>query len=208
MCVDHGSGYQPQVSTPAPDSSTPQAPLVPLVERVERTESLDPVADRIEPLASLTVSSPGLKSLLRGDWLGHAVHPLLTDFAIGAWTCTSLLDLVGGPQSRPAAKRLLTFGLVAAVPTAVTGAAEWTSTSGANRRVGVVHAVANVSAFGLYGASLVARQRGSHWRGVGLGLLGGATAAVGGYLGAHLSIARKVGSRDPTFQPSDQGLIP
>jgi hypothetical protein len=207
MCVDHGSGYQPQMSSPAPDS-TPQSPLVPLVERVERTESLDSVADGIDPLARLTVSSPGLKSLLRGDWLGHAVHPLLTDFSIGAWTCTSLLDLVGGPQSRPAAKRLLTVGLVAALPTAVTGAAEWTITTGANRRVGVVHAAANMSAFGLYGASLVARQRGNHWRGVGLGLLGGVTAAVGGYLGAHLSIARKVGSRDPAFQPSDQSLIP
>lgn len=204
MCVDPGSGYQPRMSNSEPDT-TPQSPLVPLVERLETTESLDPLADGIEPLARLTVSSPGLKNLLRGDWLGHAVHPLLTDFPIGAWTCTSLLDLVGGPQSRPAAKRLLTFGLAAALPTVVTGAAEWTTTTGANRRVGVVHAAANMSAFGLYGASLVARQRGSHWRGVGLGLLGGVTAAVGGYLGAHLSIARKVGSRDPAFQSSDQG---
>ena len=179
-----------------------QSPFVPVVERIEEAESLDPVASGITPVARLTESSPRLKNLLRGDWLGHAVHPILTDLPLGAWTCTSLLDLVGGAQSRPAATRLLTIGLVAAVPTAVTGAAEWMTTSGGDRRVGVVHAAANVSALGLYGASLVARHRGRHWRGVGLGLLGGLTSAVGGYLGGHLAIARNVGSRDGAFEPA------
>ena len=151
------------------------------------------------------MSSPLLRALLRGDWLGHAVHPLLTDVPIGAWACTSLIDLVGGRQSRPAATRLLALGLAAAIPTAVTGAAEWVTTTGANRRVGVVHGVINLSAFGLYFASLVARRHGRHWRGVGLGLLGGTTATVGGYLGGHLAIARKVGSSDPAFQPATTG---
>ena len=182
--------------------TTAQSPLVPIVERIEESESLDPLVSGITPVARLTESSPRLKNLLRGDWLGHAVHPILTDLPLGAWTCTSLLDLVGGAQSRTAANRLLTIGLVAAVPTAVTGAAEWMTTSGGNRRVGVVHAAANVSALGMYGASLVARRHGRHWRGVGLGLLGGLTSAVGGYLGGHLAVARKVGSRDAAFEPS------
>jgi uncharacterized membrane protein len=200
-CAGDGSGYKPGMSNSEPQT-TPQSPLVPLVERLERSESIDPVASGVTPIASLTVSSPRLKNLLRGDWLGHAVHPLLTDVPIGAWTCTSLLDLVGGRRARPAANRLLTFGLAAAMPTALTGAAEWVTTTGGSRRVGVVHAIANLSAFGLYGASLVARRRGRHWRGVGLGLLGGATASIGGYLGGHLSIARKVGSRDTAFERS------
>jgi uncharacterized membrane protein len=186
------------MSNSDPDA-TPQSPFVPLVEQLERSESLDPIADGVAPIARLTVSSPLPKRLLRGDWLGHAVHPPLTDIPIGAWTCTNLLDLVGGRNARPAANRLLALGLAAAIPTALTGAAEWVTTTGPDRRVGLVHALANLSAFGLYGASLVARRRGRHWRGVGLGLLGGISAGVGGYLGGHLTIARKVGSRDAAF---------
>jgi hypothetical protein len=174
--------------------------LVPLVRRVESAPTLDAVADRLTPLAEPTVSSDRVRGWLRGEWLGHAVHPLLTDLPIGAWTSTNLLDLFGGHRSRPAAEGLLAFGLAAATPTAVTGAAEWVATTGKRRRVGAAHAVLNLTAFGLYGASFVLRRRGRHRLGVGLGLLGAATATVGGYLGGHLTIARDVGTKDPAFE--------
>src|SRR5215472_1755611 len=35
------------------------------------------------------------KLFLNGTWLGHPLHPLLTDVPIGAWTATILLDLAG-----------------------------------------------------------------------------------------------------------------
>jgi uncharacterized membrane protein len=192
------------MSRPAKQATTapgaePRSPLVPIVQRVESAATLDAVADRLTPLAAPTVSSDRVRGWLRGDWLGHAVHPLLTDLPIGAWTSTNLLDLFGGRRSRPAAEALLVFGLATATPTAVTGAAEWLATTGGRRRVGVVHALCNLTAFGLYGASFVMRRRGRHRMGVGLGLLGGATASVGGYLGGHLTVARDVGTRDPAF---------
>jgi uncharacterized membrane protein len=177
----------------------PRSPIVPLVHQFEQAKLLDSVADRLDPLASPTTAWPRLYRLLRGDWLGHAVHPLLTDFPLGAWTCTSLLDLFGGHRARPAAKGLLAFGLFAAVPTAITGAAEWITTTDESRRLGAAHAVINLTAFALYGTSLAARLRERHARGVCLGLLGGLTATVGGYFGGHLSIAKKVGTSDPTF---------
>jgi hypothetical protein len=85
------------------------------------------------------------------------------------------------------------------VPTAVTGAAEYADTSGVDRRTGVVHASANSAALLCYTASWLARRRGRHVRGAALALVGGMALGVGGYLGGHLSVARKVGSRVPEF---------
>jgi hypothetical protein len=186
----------PQSQDAAP---TPRSPIVPMVQRLESAKSLDSIANWSAPIARPTVSSRRLRGLLRGDWLGHAAHPVMTDFPLGAWMCTSVLDLCGGHSSRPAAERLLAFGLISAIPTALTGAADWTTTTTGSRRVGIVHAFTNLTAYGLYGASFVSRRRGRHLAGVGLGLLGGLTATVGGYLGGHLAIARNVGTSDPAF---------
>ena len=44
---------------------------------------------------------PGpLKDAASGTWMGHALHPLLTDVVIGCWTSASLLDLFGGQRLR------------------------------------------------------------------------------------------------------------
>jgi uncharacterized membrane protein len=189
------------MKTPArperPDRAT--NPFVSVIEHVEANGSLDTLADRLTPLVQPFVSSSRLRGVLRGRWLGHALHPLLTDFPLGAWTCTSLLDLFGGRRSRPAAEGLLAFGLATAVPTVLTGAAEWTLTSGRERRVGVVHAGINTAALSLYTASLITRRRHHHTLAVGLGVAGGITATIGGYFGGHLTLARKVGTADPTF---------
>jgi uncharacterized membrane protein len=121
----------------------------------------------------------------------------MTDFPLGTWMSASLLDLVGGRSARPAAQRLVGFGVAAAIPTAATGLAEWLRVDRATRRVGVVHATVNTTAMALYAASFVARRRGRHGPAVALGITGGVTATIGGYFGGHLSLARKAGTRDP-----------
>jgi hypothetical protein len=146
--------------------------------------------------------SPRVRSLLRGEQFGHAVQPPLTDFPLGAWTATCLLDLFGGRRARAAATGLLTFGVASALPTAMSGLAEWQPTTGPARRVGVVHAAVNTTALGLYGSSLASRLVGRHRLAVGLALAGGVTATVGGYLGGHLSLVLKVGTADPALLPS------
>lgn len=65
--------------------------------------------------------------------------------------------------------------------------------------MGLVHASGNVVVLGLYGASLAARSRSWHATGVVLSLAGGGVAIVSGYLGGHLTLARKVSSRHPAF---------
>ncbi len=148
-----------------------------------------PAADAVRQ----TLDRQPLKDALSGTWLGHPLHPLLTDLPIGFWTSAFTLDLVGGRGTRRAATQLVAWGVVCAVPTAVSGAADWGDTTGAERRVGLVHAAANTTALACYAASWWARVRGRHARGVALGLAGATAATVGGYLGGHLLQSLGVG---------------
>lgn len=171
--------------------------LVQGVLRLEQLEALDPVVRAFEPLADALVANRTVRELLHGKPLGHAAHPLLTDLPIGAWTSAAVLDLTGGSES--AARTLVGFGVLTAVPTAVTGWAEWSTLAPETKRVGVVHANWNVVALSLYAASWLARRRGSHGAGVALGLAGGLAVTAGGFLGAHLAIGRRVSTHHPAF---------
>ncbi|MBW3577124.1 MAG: (2Fe-2S)-binding protein [Actinobacteria bacterium] len=155
---------------------------------------LDPLAEATTAaVAPLTRSRP-ISAGLRGGWLGHALHPLLTDFTNGPWMAASFLDLLGPPGSSPAARRLVGLGLLAAAPTLLSGFVEWQGTDGAARRVGVVHAATSSLATILYGASYVARRRGNQRRGVVFAALGGVVAFLDGYVGGELSLVAKVGT--------------
>jgi nitrite reductase/ring-hydroxylating ferredoxin subunit/uncharacterized membrane protein len=70
-----------------------------------------------------------LKVLLNGTWVGHPLHPLLTDIPIGAWTLTILLDLIGLlfrlPQLDLAASITAGIGLAGAAAAVAAGLADW-----------------------------------------------------------------------------------
>jgi len=161
--------------------------------RMEREKRLDGVANAVGDVVGKVVPTGPLKDLLSGKWLGHTLHPVLTDAPIGAWLSASLLDITGGPESEAAARRLVGWGIVAALPTAWTGLSDYSDTFGPERRVGIVHAGCNALALGLYGASWAARRRGSTGTGKALGLAGFGVASVGAYLGGHLSLDMGVG---------------
>src|SRR3954447_13833278 len=167
-----------------------------LAERVGAATSLDGPAEAVAGWIRGIVPRGPVKDVLSGTPLGHALHPFLTDLPIGTWTSATLLDLVGGRAAEPAAERLIAAGILAAVPTAASGLNDWADTTPADdgvRRVGAVHAVANVSALGLWAASLAARRADRHGRGVALGLAGMGALVVGGQLGGHLAYAKAVG---------------
>ncbi len=173
-----------------------------LAERVGDIESLDRPAEAVATKVREALDPGPVKDALSGAWLGHALHPLLTDIPIGTWSSATMLDLFGGRRARPAVERLIGIGVLAAVPTAVTGTSDWADTTLADasvRRIGAVHAVANTAALLLYVGSLRARRRGRHGRGVALGLMGVGALAAGGHLGGHLSYDKGVGVNQTAF---------
>lgn len=178
-------------------------PLRPLVEALERAAPLDAPAKRIGKAVRDTLSPGAVKDALSGTWLGHAVHPPLTDVVIGSLLSASMLDLLGG-EDDAAQERLIAVGIAAAVPTAMTGASDWADAEPVDdgaRRVGLVHASANTTALTLYAASLAARRRGARSGGTALALAGATVLTLGGYLGGHLSYVSGVGPNQTAFDP-------
>lgn len=162
------------------------------VRRLERLEALDKVAKPLAGAVGRAVRPRVMRNLLSGTYLGHPLHPVLTDLPIGAWVMSALLDAVGGPAAEGAADLLVTAGVVAAVPTAAAGLNDWSDTVGPDTRVGLVHATVNTAALSLYLASVVARARGRRRGGKALGLAGLGVLLGGAYLGGHLSFGMGV----------------
>src|SRR5437763_1259661 len=121
------------------------------------------------------IPSGPVKDALSGTWLGHAVHPMLTDVVIGSFAGASVLDLTLGEAATEARQRLIGLGLVAYLPTAAAGVNDWADTEPVNdavRRVGLLHAAGNAAAALLFAASRRARRRKGGRRGSGLSLAG------------------------------------
>jgi len=175
-----------------------------VLQALENAEPLDAPGQAIAKSARGAVGPGALKDAISGTWLGHALHPLLTDLVIGSFVSATVLDVIGGDSDGKAAERLIAVGIASYPPTALTGTSDWADTELADprvRRVGLAHAAANAAALGLYAASLKSRRGGNTARGKALGLAGSAALAAGGFLGAHMSYAQGVGPNQTTYDP-------
>ena len=105
------------MTTSGSAQDTEASPMVRWTRALERATGLDRPIKVVRPLAHALVADPARRDILHGTWLGHAVHPVLTDVVIGFWTSANVLDLVGGTTSRTAARRLVGLGVLSAVPT-------------------------------------------------------------------------------------------
>ena len=116
-------------------------------------EWLDKLSDPIQSAIHKIFENAGeggrvFKDLLHGVWLGHPLHPVITDVPIGAWTVAQTLDLAsaakGGDKTLDAASDIsLGLGLLAAGGAIVTGLADWSESDGQQRRMGMAHALLN-----------------------------------------------------------------
>ena len=137
-----------------------------VVKKIEQLRALDAVAERLQwGVGALVPARSRAKDALSGTWLGHPLHPPLTDLVVGTWTSALLLDLVGGEGAEDAADLLVGVGVLAAVPTALSGLSDWADVRGANRRVGTLHAIGNTTALALQVVSWFARRSGHRPRG-------------------------------------------
>jgi uncharacterized membrane protein len=166
------------------------SPLNAIVERLELVKALDGPGRMAGRVVRGLIPDGAPRDVLSGAWLGHALHPLMTDIPVGAWTSSVLLDWVGGKGSRSAADRLILTGVLTAGATAATGWSDWADEEQGNpavRRSGLVHAAANGTATTLMISSYLARKRGARGHGRLLSLAGSAVLGAGGWLGGHLS---------------------
>jgi nitrite reductase/ring-hydroxylating ferredoxin subunit/uncharacterized membrane protein len=167
-------------------------PVNDVVDRLENAKPLDPVVEAVRGVVSKALGPQVVRDALHGVWLGHPLHPMLTDVPIGMWSAAAVLDLL--PGTAPASTALVATGCAAAVPAAITGWADWSNLHPQQQRVGLVHAASNVLALSLYVASLAARMKGRTVRGRALAFVGLGAMTAGGYLGGHLSYRQGAGA--------------
>ena len=140
---------------------------------IESQAWLDDVAEVVQPPINAAFEAGGeagrvAKDFLHGVWLGHPLHPVLTDIPIGAWTMAQVFDVAsiaqGGDKSLDqAADIALGVGIVAAVGAATTGIADWSEArqAGTLRRMGLAHGLLNAAGLTLNIVSLLMRQKNS-----------------------------------------------
>ena len=156
---------------------------------------LDGAASKIVTLVSpiLGHDKPApLRDLLYGTWLGHPLHPMLTDVSLGGWTMSMAFDLLGEEKASDIALQL---GTLSSVGTALSGAAQWFDLQEMEepKRLGTLHALMNTAALGLYATSIVMRQRDNRSGGIATAWAGHALSMSSSYIGGHLSFALGIG---------------
>lgn len=173
-----------------------------IVDAVQRPKAVESAASAVQTSVLSAFESAGdtgkaVKNFLHGSWLGHPLHPIMTDIPIGAYTVTAVMDameLCGSDKYRTAADASLAVGLAGAAGAAITGITDWTGTSGQSRRVGFVHGAINGAATLMNLASLILRRKQSTRNaGIALSVVGYAATTAAAYLGGHLVYGQKMG---------------
>ncbi len=165
---------------------------------------LDDVATKMHAAWNPLLGPDGpttIKDALYGTWLGHPLHPVMTDLPIGFWTSSAVLDAAGMQRG---ADITLKLGTVSAVATAVSGYAQWHDLQNMEspRRLGALHALLNIGATACYGASWVLRDHGARKSAVALSTTGLAVASVAGLLGGDLAYKLGIGVSRVAFEES------
>jgi nitrite reductase/ring-hydroxylating ferredoxin subunit/uncharacterized membrane protein len=150
--------------------------------------------------------------LLHGTWLGHPLHPVLTDLVVGAWTIGALFDYIAvfnrSRQAEIVADALTAVGNVAALPTALSGLMDFSTIPKRAASTALTHALLNNAGFALQVASSRARQNGDRERAVTLSTVALVLLTAGAYLGGHLSYAQKVGVKHTDEVTEPEGWTP
>jgi nitrite reductase/ring-hydroxylating ferredoxin subunit/uncharacterized membrane protein len=141
---------------------------------------------------------------LHGTWLGHPLHPVLTDIPIGAWTAAlalDALDTISDQDFAPGADAAVALGLAGAVGAAASGLTDWKELDTKPLRIGLVHGALNLSATILYAASLAQRRSGARQGARATALAGYVVASLAAYLGGDLVYRDQIGDNhhDPVW---------
>jgi nitrite reductase/ring-hydroxylating ferredoxin subunit/uncharacterized membrane protein len=139
------------------------------------------------------LGSPGkqLQDFLNGSWLGHSLHPVLTDVVIGAATVAVLLDVlrvffsVAGLEAATA--WALGLSALSGVGAILTGLTDFKDTAkGDEQNLAGLHGVINIVAILVFALSLLQRAGGSHDAAFWTLLIGYLVISTGSYGGGHV----------------------
>ncbi len=140
-----------------------------------------------------------VRDLLHGTWLHEPLHVIMTDVPVGSWTAAVLFDALGmlanSEKMDTAADALVLLGLAGAVGASITGMNDWAEVKReAPRRIGAVHALLNVGATALFGASALARRK-NKARGTAraLAALGFVVVSASAHLGGNMIYEHGIG---------------
>jgi uncharacterized membrane protein len=172
------------------------------MDLIARQDWLERVAGLAQPIIIKTFNAGGragrkVKGFLQGGWLGHPLHPALTDVPLGAWTVALVFDAMAEGNGRKdcerAAETAVAIGLVGAIGAVVTGVTDWSETGGRARRIGLMHGLLNAGSMALYGASFLLRCRDQQRSGRNCAYLGYAISMTSAYIGGHLVFNERIG---------------
>jgi len=158
-----------------------------------------------------------LKTLLHGTWLGHPLHPAITDVPIGAWMLAVIFDIIWlvAPAAQPWAGRgaevAVMVGVLGAVAAAVTGLADWSDTYGAERTVGLIHAALNTLALVLFIISAALRLGASDGITVAvvvLDIIGLISVLVAAYFGGDMVFDKGTAVNHTAWEAGGEGFEP
>lgn len=182
---------------------------------IDQQQWLEPTGDTLQRAFGKVARREGpsrtIKDALHGVWLGHPLHPALTDLPVGCWSASLVLDLMslgGNRIIRRGADATLGIGLIGALASALPGLADWQETYGRERRIGLLHGLLNTAAVGLYTASFMQRRR--RRRGIGMlfSSLGYATVLLSSYLGGELVFNQGTGVNHAAWLEASEDFTP
>ncbi|HZT38082.1 MAG TPA: Rieske (2Fe-2S) protein [Bryobacteraceae bacterium] len=184
---------------------------------LDRQQWLEPLADQLQLAVAALYDQAGaagqkVKNALHGVWLGHPLHPVLTDIPVGAWTAALVMDALHEMTRRTAYARAadaaIAVGLAGAAGAALAGLTDWQATDGRARRIGLAHALLNGAGALLYAGSLASRKKQNRTAGRALSMIGYAVAFGAAYLGGKLVYSEQVGVNHTLGQQLPQSFQP
>ncbi len=186
--------------------------------RIIKLDLIRKISASLDKLLHRCFGAPAMRRLkifLNGTWIGHPLHPMLTDIPIGAWTLTIILDLVGLlfglPQLGLASSITAGIGVAGALAAAAAGLADWMDVDPPEKAIGAFHATVNVSATTLFLISFLMRwgrdwQLG--WTTFVVALAGYLLVMIGGYLGGAMVFHKGVMINRNAYRSGPDDFMP
>ncbi len=173
---------------------------------IEKQQWLDPAAQTLQKgvervYGALGPAGDKAKEIMHGDWLGHPLHPAITDIPIGSLSAAVALDTIdavrGTEKLSAGADTAIAIGIGSGLVAASTGWTDWHMMRDQGiKRTGLIHAGLNVTGIALFSLSLLERRKKRRKRGRFLALLGYGLLVAGAFLGGSMVYDQGAGVGD------------